>query len=164
MDYEKPTVRPEIGKFYGFDHVTFWVGNAKQAASYYTSRMGFDFCAYQGLETGNRDFCTHVISNGDVRFAFVSPLNPTGHDEFDVHHARHGDGVKDVAFTVDDAAGIYGKAVSRGATSVKEPWTIEDAEGKVTMATVKTYGDTTHTFVQRDGFKGSFLPNFKEHP
>jgi len=70
VDYEKPTVRPEIGKFYGFSHATFWVGNAKQAASFYCSRLGFEYLAYQGLETGNRDFATHVVSNGEVRFAF----------------------------------------------------------------------------------------------
>lgn len=150
MDYAKPTERPAIGKFFGFDHVTFWVGNAKQAATYYTTRLGFEFHSYQGLETGNRQYCTHVVSNGDVRFAFKTCLNPTGHEEFNAHLAKHGDGVKDVAFTVDDAAGIYGKAVERGATSVMEPTKFEDEDGFVIMATVKTYGDTTHTFVQRD--------------
>lgn len=34
------------------DHVTFWVGNAKQAATFYTSRFGFQYYAYKGLETG----------------------------------------------------------------------------------------------------------------
>lgn len=77
-NYEKPTVRPEIGTFYGFDHVKFWVGNAKQAASFYCARLGFEYVAYQGLETGNRDFATHVVMNGDIVFAFRSPLNPTG--------------------------------------------------------------------------------------
>jgi 4-hydroxyphenylpyruvate dioxygenase len=107
MDYEKPTVRPEIGTFYGFDHVTLWVGNAKQAASYYCSRLGFEYVAYAGLETGSRDYATHVVRNGDITFAFTSPLNPTGHEEFAAHMTKHGDGVKDVAFTVDDAAGIF---------------------------------------------------------
>ena len=164
VDYEKPTERPEIGKFYGFDHVTFWVGNAKQAAAYYTSKLGFEFLAYQGLETGNRQFATHVVHNGTIKFAFTSPLNPEGHEEFHAHHAKHGDGVKDVAFTVDDAAGIFKKAVDRGATPVHEPHIEKDDNGSVMMATVRTYGDTTHTFVQRDDFKGDFLPNFGAHP
>ena len=136
MDYEKPTERPEIGVFYGFDHVTFWVGNAKQAASYYTSRLGFEYVAYQGLETGNRDMATHVVRNGEILFAFTSPLNPTGHAEFAKHMEQHGDGVKDVAFTVDDAAGIYKKAVDRGAKSVMEPKTVKDENGEVIMASV----------------------------
>ena len=118
MDYEKPTERPEIGVFYGFDHVTFHVGNAKQAASYYCSRLGFEYLAYQGLETGNRDYDTHVVKNGTICFAFKTPLNTTGHEEFYKEYEKHGDGVKDVAFTVDDAAGIFKKAVSRGATPV----------------------------------------------
>lgn len=163
MDYEKPTERPEIGVFFGFDHVTFWVGNAKQAASYYCSRLGFEYVAYQGLETGNRDYATHVVKNGNICFAFRSPLNPEGHEEFAAHHTQHGDGVKDVAFTVDDSAGIFNKAVSRGAAPVMEPTKMEDEHGVVILSTVRTYGDTTHTFVQRNDYKGLFLPGFQPH-
>jgi len=84
----------------------FWVGNAKQAAAYYTGKMGFEYLAYKGLETGDREFCTHVVRNNEIVYAFESPLNPN-HKEFSEHHAKHGDGVKDVAFTVDDSAGIF---------------------------------------------------------
>lgn len=80
------------------------------------------------------------------------------------HHAKHGDGVKDVAFTVDDSAGIYNKAVERGAQSVRAPETLKDENGSVIVSSVKTYGDTIHTFVQRVDYKGPFLPSFKAHP
>ncbi len=79
------------------------------------------------------------------------------------HIAKHGDGVKDVAFTVDDAAGIYHKAVERGAHSVSPPQTYTDEHGSVVLASVKTYGDTIHTFVQRVDYKGPFLPGYKAH-
>ncbi len=163
MDYEKPTVRPEIGVFHAFDHATFWVGNAKQSASFYCARLGFEYIAYQGLETGNRDFCSHVIKNGNCIFVLTSPLQPTGHQEFTDHHHKHGDAVKDIAFTVDDSAGIFKKAVERGATPVSEPTTLKDDNGSVIVSSVKTYGDTTHTFVQRVDYKGAFLPGYKEH-
>jgi 4-hydroxyphenylpyruvate dioxygenase len=78
VDYEKPTVRPEIGVFEGFDHVTFWVGNALSSASFYCSRLGFEFIAYKGLETQNRDFACHCVGNGDIRFVFMSPYSPEG--------------------------------------------------------------------------------------
>ena len=35
-----------------------------------------------------------------------SPLNP-GEIQMNGHLAKHGDGVKDVAFTVDDVIGIF---------------------------------------------------------
>lgn len=162
VDYEKPTVRPEIGVFHGFDHVRFWVGNAKQTAAYYTSRMGFEYVAYSGLETGNRDTCVHVVRNGEIVYAFESALTEK-QTEIHEHVSKHGDGVKDVAFTVDDAAGIYKKAVDRGAKSVREPTTLEDDNGKVIVASVRTYGDTIHTFVQRVDYKGPFLPGYKQH-
>lgn len=161
MEYEKPTERPEVGVFYGFDHVRFWVGNAKQAASFYTSRFGFEHVAYQGLETGERDYCTHVIRNNDIVYAFTTALQP-GNETFYKELEVHGDGVKDVAFRVDDARGIYEKAVSRGAKSVKEPEELKDEHGSVIVASVQTYGDTIHTFVQRVDYNGPFLPGFKK--
>lgn len=163
VDYEKPTVRPEIGVFYGFDHVTFWVGNALQSASFYCSRMGFEYLAFQGLETGHREYACHVVHNNKVKFLFKSAYNPEGSTEFKEHHAKHGDGVKDIAFTVDDAAGIFNKAVERGAKPVMEPTVLKDDDGEIIVSSVRTYGDTTHTFVQRNNYNGVFMPGFKPH-
>jgi 4-hydroxyphenylpyruvate dioxygenase len=160
MDYEKPTERPEIGKFFGFDHVKFWVGNAKQTAAYYTSHFGFEHVAYQGLETGEREYSTHVVKNNDIVYAFTTALQP-GNSEFYKELELHGDGVKDVAFAVDDAKAIHEKAVSRGAKSVREPEELKDEHGSVIVASVQTYGDTFHTFVQRVDYNGPFLPGFK---
>jgi 4-hydroxyphenylpyruvate dioxygenase len=95
-------------------------------------------------------------------FTFVSPLNP-GNSEFAKELEKHGDGVKDVAFLVDDAQGIHDKAVSRGAKSVKAPETLKDENGSVIIASVATYGDTIHTFVQRVDYTGPFLPGFRAH-
>lgn len=117
----------------------------------------------KGLETGSREYCSHVVRNNELTFVFTSPLNPNN-EEFSAHHAKHGDGVKDVAFTVDDAAGIHAKAVSRGATSVREPETLEDENGTVILASVRTYGDTIHTFVQRLNYTGIFMPGYHDHP
>lgn len=167
MDATK--TRPEIGKFFGFDHVIFWVGNARQAASYYTTRFGFEYLAYQGLETGQRNVATHVVKNGKIIFAFATTYGPyENKDETMAKHlAQHGDGVRDMALTVEDAKKVYDLAVSRGAQSVAEPKTLTDEHGSVIIASVKTYGDTIHTFVQRivDGkeYKGAFLPGYKDH-
>lgn len=109
-----------------------------------------------------RDFCTHVIRNGNVLMALISPLNP-GNVEFAKELEKHGDGVKDVAFAVDDAARVYNIAVERGAKSLKAPETLKDEHGSVVVASVQTYGDTIHTFVQRIDYQGPFLPGFKEH-
>lgn len=107
---------------------------------------------------------THVVSNGNIKFAFRSPLNPSGHAEWHKEYEKHGDGVKDVAFTVDDSAGIYAKAVERGAKAICEPKELKDEFGSVIVSSVQTYGDTTHTFVQRVNYTGTFLPGFKPHP
>eukprot|EP00741_Cyanophora_paradoxa_P003791 tig00000718_g3685.t1 len=148
------------GRFLGFDHIHFWVGNARQAASFFITRFGFLPCAYAGLETGQRDVATHVVKQGKILFAFSSPLNP-GNNVFGEHQKLHGDGVRDVAFTVDDCRFLYERALKKGARSVSEPREIKDENGTVVLATIQTYGDTVHTLVERTNYKGTFLPGFR---
>lgn len=162
--------------FHGYDHITWYVGNAKQAASYYTTRLGFYTIAYKGLETGSRYIASHVVANGDIRFVLTSPLKSyTALDgdepitseersqlkEIYQHLERHGDAVKDVAFEVDDVEAVYQQAVKQDAVSVQAPKTTRDENGSVTTAIIRTYGDTTHTLISRSSYHGTFLPGFK---
>lgn len=155
--------KPDVGKFLRFDHIKFWVGNAMQAASFYCTRMGFEPFAYKGLETGSRQVCSHAVRQDKVVFVFESAYEPKGEitETMGKHITKHGDGAKDVAFEVEDCTNIFKKAVERGAVAVREPWEEKDENGTVLFATVKTYGDTTHTFVERKGYNGLFLPGFK---
>ncbi|CAL8400950.1 unnamed protein product [Boreogadus saida] len=150
------------GRFVRFHHLTFWVGNAKQSASFYCDKMGFEHYAYKGLETGSREVVSHVIKQDKILFAFESALNP-GNQVMGRHLMKHGDGVKDIAFQVEDCDFLIKTARERGAVVVKEPWVEEDSNGKVKYAVVQTYGDTTHTLIEYLGpYKGLFLPGFKE--
>ncbi|KAM3825941.1 4-hydroxyphenylpyruvate dioxygenase [Vipera latastei] len=152
--------KPAQGRFLHFHSLTFWVGNAKQAASFYCNKMGFEELAYRGLETGSREVVSHVIKQDKIIFVFSSALNP-GNEEMGRHLIQHGDGVKDVAFEVEDCDSIVKKARERGARIVREPWTEEDKHGKVKFAVVQTYGDTTHTLIEKQNYKGLFLPGFE---
>ena len=164
--YESKGEEPSNGSFSGFDHVHWFVGNAKMVASWYCARFGFEYLAYRGLETGSRDVATHVVRQGKIVFAFSSSLNPAGAkcvgDEIGAHLSKHGDGVKDVAFTVDNAQSIFDAAVAAGAEAVCPVEESKDDFGTVITATVKTYGDTVHTFVQRGEYTGCFLPGYKD--
>ncbi|XP_071094145.1 4-hydroxyphenylpyruvate dioxygenase-like [Haliotis cracherodii] len=153
--------KPESGKFVTFDHVTFWVGNAKQAASFYCSRMGFEPFMYKGLETGSRDIAAHAVKQNKIIFVFQSMLEPNKPEEFGAHLVKHGDGVKDVAFEVEDVDAIFKRAVQRGAIVLKEPWEESDDNGTLRMAVIQTYGDTTHTLIDRSSYKGPFLPGYR---
>jgi len=142
----------------GWDHVELWVGNAKQAAFFYEHAMGFTRTAYAGPETGVRDRASYVLEQGDARFVVTSALREE--HEITKHHARHGDGVRDISLTVPDATQAYREAVSRGARSVMEPRRDEDEFGAVERSAIATYGDTIHTFVNRADYGGPFLPGF----
>uniref|UniRef100_A0A6J0UCL8 4-hydroxyphenylpyruvate dioxygenase n=1 Tax=Pogona vitticeps TaxID=103695 RepID=A0A6J0UCL8_9SAUR len=152
--------KPEKGRFLHFHSLTFWVGNAKQAASFYCNKMGFEELAYRGLETGSREVASHVVRQDKIIFVFSSALNP-GNQEMGEHLVKHGDGVKDIAFEVEDCDFIVQKARERGARIVKEPWIEEDKYGRVKFAVIQTYGDTTHTLIEKPGYKGLFLPGFE---
>ncbi|KAK3701906.1 hypothetical protein LTR37_015217 [Vermiconidia calcicola] len=159
----------------GYDHVTWWVGNAKQVAQYYITRMGFRPIAYKGLETGTRLIASHVVENNGVRFVFTSPIRSSSRqttkkvppkeqkllDDIYDHLDKHGDAVKDVAFEVDDVRAVYENAVRNGAQSIMVPQEDTSEEGNVLKASISTYGDTTHTFIQRTTYTGTFLPGFR---
>lgn len=151
------------GKYRGFDHIRFWVGNAKQAATFYCIRFGFQRVAYRGLETDCRDVVSHVIRKDDITFVLDSPLNPDDETNrvMSLHLKTHGDGVKDVALRVTDCRFIYQKAIERGAKSIMPPTELKDEHGTVWIATISTYGDTVHTFVERTNYSGTFMPGYK---
>jgi 4-hydroxyphenylpyruvate dioxygenase len=163
MSDNKSKQRPPIGKFLGFDHVVYWVGNAKQAAAYYTTKFGFDYVAYKGLETKDRQFVAHVIKKNRIFLEFQSSYHAEDTLGMGDHLKKHGDGVRDIAFTVEDAKQTFETAKARGAVVVKELTTTKDDNGEVIMGTVRTYGDTTHTFVQRNNYHGLYLPGYHPH-
>lgn len=143
----------------GIDHLEFWVGNARQSAGFFAAAFGFDIVAYAGPETGVADRASYVLSQGDIRFVVTAGLSP---DSPVTAHARaHGDGVRDLAFVVDNAALAYETALGRGATGLRAPWVESDADGRIVRATVATYGDTRHTFVERADYTGLFAPGYQ---
>src|SRR3954454_2818108 len=109
----------------GIDHIEFWVGNARQAAAYYRALWGFSPVAYSGLETGVRDRTSYVMVQNDIRFVFTAPLTPDG--DIAEHVRRHGDGVHDIAFSVDDATSAWHETTKRGAASALAPSEFDNA-------------------------------------
>jgi 4-hydroxyphenylpyruvate dioxygenase len=143
----------------GWDHIELWVGNAKQAAYWYEHALGFERVAYAGPETGVRDRASYVLRQGEIRFVLSSALRESS--EISRHVSRHGDGVKDIALAVPDATEAYRQAVQRGAGGVSEPRWEEDEDGSVELATIATYGETVHTFVNRSEYHGAYLPGYE---
>ena len=143
----------------GWDHLEIWVGNAKQAAYFYENAYGFTRTAYAGPETGVRDRASYVLEQGDIRLVLTSGLRADS--EICRWAATKGDSVRDVALTVPDATNAYRQAVQRGARGVVEPHWVEDDHGRVELATIATYGDNVHTFVNRSEYAGPYLPGYQ---
>ncbi len=144
----------------GTDHIEFYVGNAKQAAYFYQKAFGFQPLAYAGPETGVRDRASYVLQQGKIRFVFTTSLQVDS--EVARHVGRHGDGVKALSLTVDDAHKAFAETVKlRGAKALGEPVIYADKHGDVVISTIQTYGDTIHRFVERKNYKGAFLPGYE---
>lgn len=153
--------RPEM-EITGYDAIEFHVGNARQAAHFYRTGFGFRPVAYAGPETGVRDRVSYVLEQGGIRLvmtAGLAPDHPVGRWQL-----RHGDGIRDVAFRVPDASAAFARATERGAVPVRAPEVLTDEHGKLVVATIAAYGDTVHSFVQREDYGGVYRPGFVAVP
>jgi 4-hydroxyphenylpyruvate dioxygenase len=146
-------------EFMGTDHIHLIVGNAKQAAYFYQSQFGFELKAYSGLETGDREKASYMLQQNKIRIVLSTPYKADS--DLNKHLSLHGDGVKDVAFWTDNTEAAWKHVTEKGAKSVMKPTVLKDDFGEVIMATIQTYGDTVHSFVQRDNYSGAFLPGFE---
>ncbi|PZX55376.1 4-hydroxyphenylpyruvate dioxygenase [Algoriphagus ratkowskyi] len=143
----------------GTDYIEMYVGNAKQSALYYQYAFGYELIAYAGPETGIRDRASYVLKQDKIRLVLTTPIFPEG--PIAEHILKHGDGVKVLALWVDDARKSLYETTSRGATAAIELQTFSDEFGEVKTASIHTYGDTIHTFVERKNYAGIFLPGYQ---
>ena len=148
----------EYFPIHDFHHVEFLTGNAKQAAHYYRSTFGFELYAYCGPETGVRDIVSYVLKKKKQYFMISTPLNSS-------HSAsrwlqKHGDGIYDISFSVDSHQEAYESCLSRGAEGVFEPQLLENDDGEYGKSSIKTYGDTIHSFIYDSHYKGLWAPNY----
>jgi 4-hydroxyphenylpyruvate dioxygenase len=155
----RPQADQDFMPLNGVDHVELYVGNALQAAYYYTRAFGFREVAYAGLETGTRDRMSHVLQQGRIRLVLTGALHSDS--PIAAHQREHGDGVKVIALSVPSVDHAWREATARGAVSLAEPHELGDEHGTVRLATIRTYGETVHTFVERGGYDGPFLPGYE---
>ncbi|MFC5149068.1 4-hydroxyphenylpyruvate dioxygenase [Streptomyces aureoversilis] len=146
----------------GMDAVVFAVGNAKQAAHYYSTAFGMKLVAYRGPENGSRESASYVLESGGARFVLTTVIKAATDRgrALAAHVAEHGDGVVDLAIEVPDARAAYAYAVEHGATGLEAPYELEDEHGKVVLAAIATYGETRHTLVERSAYTGPYLPGY----
>lgn len=154
------TIATDFLPLQGTDYVEFYVGNAKQAAHFYKTAFGFQSLAYAGPETGVKDKVSYVICQNKLTFVLTTPLR--GDNEIADHIYKHGDGVKVLALKVDDATNAWQETTKRGAKSYLAPTTLKDADGEVVLSGIHTYGETVHVFVERNNYKGFFMPGFRK--
>ncbi|MEP9382399.1 4-hydroxyphenylpyruvate dioxygenase [Nocardioides sp. KR10-350] len=142
----------------GWDAIVWAVGNATQSAHYFQSAYGMDLVAYAGPETGNRDHVSYVLTSGAVRFVIQGGAGADS--PVAQHHARHGDGVLDIALEVPDVDRCVAHARAQGATVLEDPHDVSDDHGTVRVAAIAAYGETRHTLVDRSRYSGPYLPGY----
>src|SRR4051794_24561603 len=152
------TTKADVFPVKGVDYLQFLVGNAKQAAHFYSTAFGMTCVAYRGPEQGYRDHAEYVLVSGSARFVLTGAVH-AGAPGAD-HVTRHGDGISDIALHVPDVDRAYAHAVGAGAQGLTEPHDVTDEHGTVRLAAIATYGDTRHTLVDRSAYDGPFLPGF----
>ena len=155
-----PAAEKDFLPLQGTDYIEFYVGNAKQAAHFYKTAFGFQSLAYSGPETGTKDRASYAIRQNKITFVLTTPLRPN-HSIAD-HHHKHGDGVKVLALTVEDATSAWEETTKRGGKSYMEPKTLKDDDGELVMSGINTYGEVVHLFIERQNYRGPFMPGFRK--
>jgi 4-hydroxyphenylpyruvate dioxygenase len=155
-----PAVETDFLPLHGTDYIEFYVGNAKQAAHFYKTAFGFQSLAYCGPETGTRDRASYALRQNKITFVLTTPIRPN--NPIADHIYKHGDGVKVLALTVEDAASAWKETTKRGGKSYLEPTTLKDEHGQIVMSGIHTYGEVVHLFVERRNYHGPFMPGFRK--
>jgi 4-hydroxyphenylpyruvate dioxygenase len=153
-----PAAQEDFLPLEGTDHIEFYVGNAKQAAHYYQSVLGFQPLAYSGPETGVKDRASYAVRQNKITFVLTTPMRAK--NPISDHVYKHGDGVKVLALKVKDATSAWKETTKRGGKSYLEPKTLKDEHGKLVMSGIHTYGEVVHLFIERDDYTGPFMPGF----
>ncbi len=155
-----PTAEEDFLPLHGTDYVEFYVGNAKQAAHFYKTAFGFQSLAYSGPETGVKDRASYAIRQNKLTLLLTTPIR--ANNLIADHIYKHGDGVKALALAVEDAASAWEETTKRGGKSYMEPKTLSDKHGEVVMSGIHTYGDVVHLFIERENYRGPFMPGFRK--
>src|SRR4051812_49199769 len=155
---EQASATGDVFPVKGVDYLRFLVGNAKQAAHYYSTAFGMTCVAYRGPEQGFRDHAEYVLASGSARFLVTGAVHAAAPAA--AHVAAHSDGIRDIALAVPDVDAAFRHAVSAGARPVTEPHDLTDQHGTVRIAAIATYGDTVHSLIDRSRYHGPFLPGF----
>jgi 4-hydroxyphenylpyruvate dioxygenase len=155
-----PAAEEDFLPLHGTDYVEFYVGNAKQAAHFYKTAFGFQSLAYSGPETGVKDRASYAIRQHKLTLLLTTPIR--ANNPIADHIYKHGDGVKALALKVEDAASAWQETTKRGGKSYMEPKTLSDKHGEVVMSGIHTYGDVVHLFIEREKYRGPFMPGFRK--
>jgi 4-hydroxyphenylpyruvate dioxygenase len=155
-----PVAEEDFLPLHGTDYVEFYVGNAKQAAHFYKTAFGFQGLAYSGPETGIKDRASYAIRQNKLTLVLTTPIRPNHSIADHVH--KHGDGVKVLALTVEDATSAWEETTKRGGKSYMKPTTLSDEHGELVMSGIHTYGEVVHLFIERQNYHGAFMPGFRK--
>jgi 4-hydroxyphenylpyruvate dioxygenase len=155
-----PAAEKDFLPLQGTDYVEFYVGNAKQAAHFYKTAFGFQSLAYSGPETGTKDRVSYAIRQNTLTFVLTTPIRPNNPIADNIY--KHGDGVKAIALTVEDATSAWEETTKRGGKSFMKPTTLSDDDGELVMSGIHTYGDVVHLFIERENYRGAFMPGFRK--
>ncbi len=155
-----PATEKDFLPLQGTDYIEFYVGNAKQAAHFYKTAFGFQSLAYCGPETGTKEKASYAIRQNNLTLVLTTPIRPN--NSIADHIYKHGDGVKALALTVEDAASAWEETTKRGGKSFMKPTTLSDDDGELVMSGIHTYGEVVHLFIERDNYRGTFMPGFRK--
>ncbi len=141
------------------DYIELYVANALQSIYFFKQGFGFQVIGYKEKSSEAPEEASYILKQGNIHIVITSALGPSHSINQYVH--CHGDGIKDIAFEVEDAQYAFETTIKQGATPIRAPECIQDKNGKIIKASIQTFGDTQHSFIERDQTNTFYLPFYE---
>lgn len=142
------------------DHLEYYVQDADLSAHWHVEKIGFRKIAEKRVLNENSQLISVLVAKGSIKLVFTSEKFAACGEIFDFI-SKHGEGIKRIAVAVTCVDSSFSFSVKNGGKASRMPAISQDANGSVITASIRFFDDNEITFINKDDYKGIFMPGFR---
>lgn len=131
----------------GIEYIEMYVANIVHSLHYFRTVMNFKLIGPSNCTIDKTDSISYLLQQGNIKLILTSALMPTSPVAAFVF--KHGDSIKDIAFTTSNLDADYNDLILNGVRSASEPISISIGQEKIRKASVHAFGNTVHSLIER---------------
>ncbi|MDJ0835759.1 MAG: 4-hydroxyphenylpyruvate dioxygenase [Acidobacteriota bacterium] len=143
-----------------YAYIEFYVGMAKMVAYWHVKALGFELVAYRGPETGDPDKVSFLVAKNGINLVITSAATPACYEVLSFVD-RHGNGVKRIAYRVENVEEAYRRAIAAGGVPRQDPKVTENENGRVVEAAIRLFDRKEIALFDGSQYNGIFKPGYE---